>query len=279
MEDIAMPTVKTGDIDTYYEIHGNGSPIVFVHGAWVDYQMWRPQIEYFSKDYKVIVYDVRGHGKTGGSSKKKYTIELFADDLERLITTLKINHPIICGLSMGGMIAQRYAVNRADDLLALILSDTALSTTLTLMDKITRYILAPKWMFLGFVRLMGVKRYANFANWFAKKSRGENWMKDKDFIEYEKEQMMSFTVKEFNKIFSAIYDFKLQDLSRIQVPALLLNGEYESKSVFKHTEVAMELLPNSESDIIPGAGHASNAEKPDYFNKIVSDFLKKHKIK
>ncbi len=272
-----MPLLKTNDITTYYEVHGEGQPIVFIHGGWANYEMWKHQIDYFSHHYKVIVYDVRGHGKTGGSSKKKYSIELFADDLNALIKGLNIRKPVICGLSMGGMIAQCYAVKH-NEITALILSDTALSTTLTLMDWITRYILAPKWMFLGFVRLMGIKRYTNFAFWFARKSRGNKWLDDKDFIEYEKEQMLRFNVKEFNKIFSALYDFKLQRLEKIDVPTLLLNGEYESKSVFKHTEKAKELISNSYDVIITGAGHASNAENPEDFNKNIEYFFKKYNI-
>lgn len=273
-----MPKIKTGDIETYYEIYGKGRAILFIHGAWCDLGMWKSQIEDFSENHSVLIYDVRGHGKTGISELNKYTIELFADDLKKLIDNLDIDKPIICGLSMGGMIAQNYAVKYPDALSGLILSDTAISTQLTFFDKIVRYVLAPKWMFLGFVRLMGVDRYSEFAFWFAKKSRGENWIKNPEFIEYEKERMKEFTVKEFNKIFSALYDFKLLELSKINVPTLLINGEYESKSVFKHTEKAKELISNSYDVIIKQAGHASNVENPEEFNNVVKEFLSKNNL-
>jgi pimeloyl-ACP methyl ester carboxylesterase len=270
-----MPKIKTGDIQTYYQIIGKGSPIVFIHGGWVSHKMWAPQVKYFTNMYRVVVYDVRGHGNTGGSPETKYTMELFADDLSKLLEALKIKKPIICGLSMGGMIAQAYAVKYPDNLAALVLSDTATSTVLTYRDKITKYLLAPKWLLTLVVRLLGIKKYALFAFWYAKKSRSEKWLGlDKNVIEYEKQEMLQFGTKEFNKIFSALYDFKLQKLSKIKVKTLIINGEFESKAVFYHANKLKLLIPNTKSGIIPNAGHTSNLENPQAFNKNLDEFLK-----
>lgn len=76
-----MPLVQTGNIRTYYEVYGNNEPcLVFIHGAGASHDMWRPQIEYFSKKNRTLIYDVRGHQQTEGSNDN-YTCELFADDL------------------------------------------------------------------------------------------------------------------------------------------------------------------------------------------------------
>jgi pimeloyl-ACP methyl ester carboxylesterase len=101
-----MPKIKTGDIQTYYESSGSGDPIVFIHGAWVNLRMWQPQVEYFSRSYRVITYDIRGHSETGGSARRRYSMELFADDLVALVDALKLDKLSICGISMGGMVAQ-----------------------------------------------------------------------------------------------------------------------------------------------------------------------------
>lgn len=130
-------------------------------------------------------------------------------------------------------------------------------------------------MFLLIVRLLGVKRYAHFAFWYGKKSRGKEWVSlDESIIEYEKEEMMKFDVKEFNKIFAGLYDFKLQELSKIKVPVLIINGEFESKSVFKHSEKMKDLIDNSSMVVIPNVGHTSNMENPEEFNKAMEKFLK-----
>ncbi len=86
--------------------------------------------------------------------------------------------------------------------------------------------------------------------------------------------MTKFSVEEFNKIFGAIYDFTLLDLSKIKIPTLIINGEFESKAVFKHTEKMKELIKNSSAVVIPKAGHVSNLENPGEFNKALEKFLK-----
>lgn len=269
-----MPKIIVDDIQMHYEIYGEGRPLVFIHGAWMSQKMWKMQIEYFSKRFKVIVYDVRGHGETGNSQKNKYSIELFAEDLRKFLEILKINKPVICGISMGGMIAQGFAARHSEHLSALILVDTAISTELTLNDKLIKYILAPKWMFLILVRMLGVKKYADFAFWFSEITRTKEWIgEDKEIQKYIKEEMLEFDVKEFNKIFAALYDFKLQDLSNIKVPTLIVNGEYETKSVHKHAKKMEEMIVNSSKVIISQVGHVPNLEKPEIFNRTVMDFL------
>ena len=269
-----MPKIETNDIQTYYEINGSGFPLVFIHGGWVSHRMWKPQVEHFSNNFKVITYDVRGHGNTGGSLKNKYSMELFAEDLAALLQALEIKKPIICGLSMGGMVAQAYAVKYPEKLAALILCDTAASSELTISEKITKYLLAPRFLFTFIVRLLGVKRYADFAFWYARKTRSEKWVGlDPSIPKYEKEEMIQFGTREFNKIFSALYDYKLQDLSRIKVKTLIINGEFESKAVIYHIEKMIQLIPDTKSVIIPAAGHTSNLENPEVFNSEVEKFI------
>ncbi|MFX0093330.1 MAG: alpha/beta fold hydrolase [Candidatus Hodarchaeota archaeon] len=268
-----MPIVETNDIKTFYEIHGEGMPFVFIHGGFVSSTMWQPQIDFFSKHFKVITYDIRGHGKTGVSTLKRYKIETFAEDLHILLKQLNLKKPILCGLSLGGMIAQVYATKYPDNLSALILADTAVSMTLTFWDKVLVYILAPRWLMLSSLRLMGVRNFIKFSFWFAKYTRSEEWLGDRDIIEYEKTEMLNLDKKEYLKIFGSLYDFRLQELSKIRVPTLVLNGEYESKSVFVHAEKMKEIIPDCEIIKIPNAGHTSNLENSEEFNQVIKNFL------
>ena len=139
-----MPVAKIRDTETYYEVAGEGPALVLVHGAFVDHRMWDEQFGRFAEDYRVIRYDLRGHGKTGATSRSKYSIGLFADDLKDLLDHLEIERATVCGLSLGGMIAQAFAVKYPDRLDALVLADTAVSVSLTWTDKLQRYVIAPK---------------------------------------------------------------------------------------------------------------------------------------
>jgi pimeloyl-ACP methyl ester carboxylesterase len=269
-----MPAIFANGLEHYYELKGRGQPFVFVHGAFVDNRMWDPQIEYFADDYKILRYDLRGHGKTGGTSTPAYSIDFFAEDLGAVLDALELDRIILCGLSLGGMIAQSFAVRNIHRLRGLILADTAVSVRLTLSDKFQRYILAPKWVMSAAIRWMSVNRFVNFSFKLAQWTRSADWFgRDHQTAAYVRKAMLNISTEEYLKIYAAIYDFDLQDLAKITLPTLILNGEYESKSVFRHTQEMLKLIPNSQARVIPGAGHTSNMENPEGFNAELDQYL------
>ena len=273
-----MPIIKLDEINVYYEINGEGTPFVFIQGAFISSTMWEKQVNYFSDIFQTIIFDIRGHGKTGPSTRKKYSVELYADDLIKLLDALKIDKPIICGISLGGMIAQVFATKYPKRLSALILADTAATITLTRWDYIMRYLVGPKWLMLLSLRMMGVHRFIRFSFWLGKFTRSKEWLGNEEIIEYEKGEMLNLDKKEYLKIFGSLYDFKLQDLAKINVPTLVVNGEHEAKSIFKHAEKIQSLIPNCDVDVIKNAGHTSNMENPEEFNQKIANFLKKNLI-
>jgi pimeloyl-ACP methyl ester carboxylesterase len=267
-----MPYLQTNEIQTYYEIHGAGVPLVLLHGALVDQRMWQPQLAPFSAAYQVLVYDMRGHGRTGASSKLRYTAQLFADDLHALLQALELEQVMLCGLSLGGMIAQRYAATYPERISALILCDTAVSTTLTFSDKVQRYTLA--WSLAPSVRLMGARHFVDYAFWLAKVTRGEAWFGQNQLVrDYVYGCMQALETAEMAKIYDLITGLGQSDLAQLQAPTLILNGEYESASVFYHTKYLQQHIPNVRAEIIPDAGHTSNMENPEAFNRAVLEFL------
>lgn len=259
-----MPIVAANDIDTYYETGGEGEPLVFMHGAGASHEMWAPQVEHFSPAYEVITYDVRGHGRSSGSHAR-YSCELFADDLHALLDHLSIQKPVVCGLSLGGMIAQEYAVKYADGLCALVLADTAASSALSWSDKLQK-VLFPKLAIKLLIRLLSRERYADFAFWFFKDVKPE-------VKEYLLREHLKLRKEELLKVTDAIYDFRLLDLSKIKVPTLIVVGERERKAVLAHAEKMHELIEDSEVVRVRDAVHASNLENPAEFNRELERFL------
>jgi len=116
-----MAELELDDGTIWYETIGDGPPLVFVHGGWMDGTTWEPQIEHFADDYRVVTLDVRGHGNTGVTEPDQYSIDLFTDDLEALLSRLEIERPILCGLSLGSMVVQEYLDRRSDDAAGAIL--------------------------------------------------------------------------------------------------------------------------------------------------------------
>lgn len=260
-----MPHIQTGNIQTYYEINGeSGPPLVFIHGAGASHDMWKPQVEYFSKIFTTITYDIRGHQQSE-ESDDKYTCELFADDLHLLLQQLDISEPVLCGLSLGGMIAQEYAVKYQSNLRGLILADTAVASALTVSDKLLK-AMYPKSMVKWTIKRMSDEKYADWSFKY--------FDMDDKVREYLKQEQLKLKKEELLKITDAIYSFKLLPLETIEVPTLVIIGENERKAVFPHVEKIIELIKDSKRVVIHGAGHASNLENPEEFNREVEDFLR-----
>ncbi|WP_439026632.1 alpha/beta fold hydrolase [Haloarchaeobius sp. DT45] len=266
-----MPTVQTNDIETCYDRRGDGPAIVFVHGSVVDSGMWDQQGDALRDDFTTVVYDVRGHGRTGGSSRDRYDMALYADDLHELVTALDLDRPVICGHSMGGLVAQAYAVQYPDQLSGLILADTFTPTILTRGEWFLRRVAMNA--FLPLVRVLGIERLERLNVWVSERlSRGASG----DYAEVEKlrEDGPTMTTTEFIKVIrsmSRAHEHPI-DLSAITVPALVIYGENELGFIKRHARELSRTLADCAVDVVPGGGHASNLDNPEYFTAAVRGF-------
>ena len=105
-------TAEVNGTQIYYEIRGKGHPLVLVHGGLMDRRMWDDQFEFFARDYKVIRYDVRGHGRSAVPSEPfSHTHDLYG-----LLNYLNIESTYLIGLSMGGAIAIDFVLEHPDRL-------------------------------------------------------------------------------------------------------------------------------------------------------------------
>ena len=119
-----MPMLKLKDSEIYYEVHGDGVPLLFCSVTGLDHQAWKfHQVAEFSRDHKVILFDYRGTGK---SSKvvQKYSIKMFTDDAAALLDHLDVEQAIVCGHSMGGVVAQLLALDHPRKVKKLILASS-----------------------------------------------------------------------------------------------------------------------------------------------------------
>lgn len=103
-----MGKFRTSDgVDLYYEVNGEGKPIVLIHGWSADSTSFKPHVEELSKNFKVITYDLRGHGSSDRPDKG-LTLNRFAIDLEELMEYLKLKDVTVIGWSMGSSIIFDY---------------------------------------------------------------------------------------------------------------------------------------------------------------------------
>lgn len=267
----SMPTVQTNDIQTYYERAGEGPPVVFVHGAMVDHGLWAPQVDALADQFTVVSYDVRGHGRTGGSPVDTYSIALFAEDLDALITALDLDRPVICGLSMGGAIAQTYATAFPERLSGLVLADTFTGGGQGLADRL-------QWAMLRATilpaRLFGYERVERvMVRLQERMNRGVSG--DYQKIEGIRVTSPPMATTEFAKVVRAISRFGRSqlDLAGVTVPTLVLCGEDDAGFIKRHTTSIARAIPTAELLVVPDAGHASNLDNPAFVTDALRTFL------
>lgn len=267
-----MPTVQTNDIETYYEQRGDGPPIVFIHGAIVDHSQWLPQLEGLSDEYTTIGYDVRGHGRTGGSVEDQYSIDLFAADLDALVTALDLDTPVICGLSMGGCIAQVYAANHPERIAGLVLADTFSPRILDWRERLQFFVLKAT---IPPVRLVGYERVERVMVWLQERIQGTGVSGDYEKIERLRDEAPKMATEEFAKVIHALTNFHETelDLATISVPTLVLYGEHDAGFIRRHAPKLGDGIPNATVRTVPEAGHASNLDNPEFFSSSVREFL------
>ncbi len=121
-----MPKANVNGVELYHEVHGEGFPLVLAHGYTASTELWQDQVAPFSKKYRLVIYDCRGHGQSEAPvDLSQYSLDLFVEDQRALMEHLGIGEAYVGGLSMGGMIAMRFALQNPQMVRGLLLFDTA----------------------------------------------------------------------------------------------------------------------------------------------------------
>ena len=256
----------------YCEVHGHGTPIVFVHDAMVDHRMWHAQVSAFSGRNRVIVYDLRGHGKTGPTQQSSYTVPLMTEDLLGLIDALNLHRPVLCGCSFGGMIVQQFALTHPEMISGLILCDSTLPMTLTLPDKVQASFF--NWSMTPSVRLLGAQRFTDYAFWLARLMASEDeFGHDPQTRDYIRQCMRSIPTEEMIKIYRMILHFQPVDPREIGVPILRIDGHQEPKNDNQQTPLLKQQVSSARFEMLPTTGNSVNLKNPERFNAILEKFL------
>lgn len=262
-----MPTVQTGDVETYYERRGDGPPVVFVHGALSDHAATNRQLAAFSDEYTAFAYDLRGHGRTPNPHDAPYSVDLLADDLHAFVTALGLDRPVVCGVSMGGMVAQVYASRYPDGLGALVLADTFSPTFVSRRDRVERTVLLDA--LVGLVRFVGYDRARGAVTWLGRQLEGDatTSLRADAFP-----PMRTAAAANSLRAVAAFHEVDV-DLAAIGVPTLILYGEHESSLIRRHVPTLAAAISDASIRVVPDAGHASPWDNPEFFNDAVRAFL------
>jgi 3-oxoadipate enol-lactonase len=243
-------------------------PVIFIHGFPFSHKMWTMPggvTEALSSTHRVIAYDIRGHGESEIGSGQ-FTIELFVDDFFCLLDHLKIHKAIVVGLSMGGYIALRAIERSPERFYGLVLCDTR-SESDPNESKIKRAN-AITSLFAA-----GIRTYAEdyVKNVFAPDSL-QNKSDAVKIIQSIIERTSPTAIAGTLIALSARTD-TTNSLSLIHCPTLILVGENDAVTPVAASQSMKEKIPQAQLVIVPNAGHMSNLENPEFFNKQIVEFV------
>jgi 3-oxoadipate enol-lactonase len=259
--------INIGKAKLYYEEMGSGTPLILIHGGLLDCRMWDDQFVEFSKQYRVIRYDARGHGNSETVS------DTFSHhkDLEHLMEALNIEKAILMGLSMGGYISIDFALSYPEKVKALILVSPGL----------TGYKFKSKTLEENNKQLIKAIKTKNFDNvveyfqrsWTDGPYRGPDQV---DSTVRERVRIMAIeTVQKYNfqNLEKRLDPPAINRLSEIKIPTLMIIGKLDMPDISDIADLIERDIVGAKKIEIDSVAHMVNMENPKEFNKIVHKFL------
>ena len=258
-------TTGTSASGTFYILNQKekSTPIVFIHGVGLTYEIWQPQLDFFS-NYSTLAYDILGHGK---SSLKKQNISFddFSDQLIKLIDELNFQKIHLVGFSIGSLIARNFATKFNDRLQSLVLLGSIYKRT-EQQQKIVneRFNQAKKELKLS---KLALKR------WFTDKYLENN----PDTYDKISSILSSNNMSNFIKVYELFVNHKNdEDFEKITVNTLITTGENDIGSTIEMSQELNKIIKNSQLKIIENGKHLCGIECADEVNLVIKNFVNKN---
>lgn len=242
-----------------------GAPVVTLsHSLAAHLDMWRPQMPALTERFRVLRYDVRGHGSSSLPDGNE-TLKDLADDVVALLITLGISRTHFVGLSMGGMIGQQLAVDHPEFLESLVLADT-----------LSAYGADAQPMWQGRIDAastpLGLEPLVEptVTRWFTEAFR----VGQPETIEWVRGMIRATSPAGFIACSRALMALNLTaKLPQVRIPTLVLVGRQDPTTPVAGAEVIAAALSDARLAVIEDAAHLSNIEQPDVFTRLLMDFL------
>lgn len=257
-----MSVLHVNGVELYYEIHGQGEVLLFIHGLGSSTRDWQNQVDFFAQHYKAILVDVRGHGKSDKPSGP-YSIPLFANDLAGFLESLKLAPVHVIGISMGGMIAFQLAINRPDLVKSLVVVNASPEFVARSFKERVKI-----WQRFVIVRLLGMRKVGEVLSdrLFPKPEHAE-------LREIFVERWAENDSRAYGDAMRAIVGWSVVDkLENIHCPTLILASDEDYTPVAEKRAYVAKLT-RGKLVIIQDARHALPAERPLEFNAALNTFL------
>jgi 3-oxoadipate enol-lactonase len=261
-----MPTIDVNGQTLYYEVHGEGEPLLCVMGLAADTLAWMLQVPAFSASHRTVIFDNRDVGQSS-MADGPYEIGDMAQDALALADALELDSFHLLGVSMGGAIAQQLALAAPERVRTLTLAVTfpaggAWARKLSevwaeRVEKISREAHVDELMLL------------NFSEDFFENEEGVNWVRGM-MLQHPHPQPPEAFIRQLDAC--GRHDAR-ERLRSLRVPTHVIGGERDILvPVWKSRELA-ELIPDAKLTVLDGSPHGANVERAEEFNRVVLDFI------
>lgn len=259
-----MPHAQINGIRLYYEVEGKGGApwLTFSNSLRTDHTMWAPQVWDFARDFRVLRYDVRGHGQSE-ATPGLYPMDLLARDVIGLWDHLGIAKSHFCGLSLGGMTGMHLGLEHADRCDKLVICDCRGDSPPEIVGQWAKRREVVKEKGVGALIDESINA------WFGPEQKA----REKEFIDAIARTIAETSVEGYVGCTGALSELNLTArIGGIRAPTLFLVGSKDGP----HPSLMKAMhdgLPGSHYVVIDGATHLSNLTHPQEFNAAVRKFL------
>ncbi|MEM1200369.1 MAG: alpha/beta fold hydrolase [Pseudomonadota bacterium] len=254
---------------TPVRVRGTGPTVIFIHGVLMDHRMWAPQVDGLCAQYRTCRFDMLGHGQAPDPDGER-TLGDFVTQAHHVVRQFsEADRPVLCGFSMGGLIAQAYAAHHHERLAGLILLNTV-------HDRSPEEAQTVRARFEGNVT-RGVENAveSGMKRWFTpadheKHARAiasvQQWMRDGDFTAKRKA----------HRVFVTSDGEVTGKLGALSCPALIMTGGRDGGSTPAMAEKMAGAIPNAELHVLDDQHHMMPTLAADRVNRIIAAFLGRH---
>lgn len=266
-----MPFVASGSRSIYYERHGNGPAVLFIHGAGSNAATWWQQLPVFAERYTCLTMDVRCFGRSV-APLTEFALSLFVQDVLAILDQEQVRRVAVVGQSLGGMIGLRLALGHAARVSAFVACDSSLAVDHPVL-----------------LDIIGKRQLTHRAVTIEQRSLGR-WFLDNEPAKAALYAQINHFNPSAHTLDAADWGQALADamaparllpmsaLADVRCPTLLLVGSEDPIVPVAVMQEVAALVPGSEVVVVPDAGHSAYFEKPAEFNQRVMDFLARRAV-
>ena len=258
-----MGFLQVGDLVHHYISKGDPAQptIVFANSLGSDWRIWHEVTERLANDYHIVCYDKRGHGLSE-AGEPPYSVNELAHDVYGLLDGLKVERMIVCGISVGGLIAQAMALARPERVRGLILCDTG-----------ARIGTAESWQQrIDMVEHQGLSPLTSVTmeRWFSERFREKHPVDVRGY----RNMLLQTSINGYIGTCAALRDADFRaDVSRVKQPTLVLCGAIDMATPPALGEELAGLIPGAKFSLIAGAAHLPCVEQPERMAERIRHFL------